>query len=104
MPLINCKVTLKVTWNKNCVISSLDAAGANVVEFMITKTELYVPIVTLSTKDNAKLSKLLNDRFKRSIYCNRCNTVHQTKDADPTYRYQLESAWQGVNRLFCISF
>ena len=29
---------------------------------------LYVTIVTLSSQDNVKLSKLLNEGFKRSIY------------------------------------
>ena len=37
---------------------------------MITNTNLYVPVVTLSTKDNNNLTKQLNDSFKRSIYCN----------------------------------
>ena len=61
----------------------------------------YVPIITLSTKDNAKLSKLLNDGFKRSIYWNNYKTVHRTEAAaDPTYRYQLDDSYQGVNRLF----
>ena len=32
------------------------------------KTMLYVPIVTLSSKDNVKLVKLLEDRFNRPVY------------------------------------
>ena len=47
MPQVNCKVDLELTWNKNCVICSDDAAGNNVVSFEITNTKLYVPIVTL---------------------------------------------------------
>ena len=38
--------------------------------FKITNTKLYVPIVTLSTKDNVKLSKQLNNEFKRPVYWN----------------------------------
>ena len=38
--------------------------------FTITDAKLYVPIVTLSTEDNAKLSKLLSEGFKRSVYWN----------------------------------
>ena len=36
--------------------------------FAITDTKLYFPIVTLSAEDNVKLSKLLGEGFKRSIY------------------------------------
>ena len=36
--------------------------------FTIADAKLYVPIVTLSTKDNAKLSKLLSEGFKRPVY------------------------------------
>ena len=39
-------------------------------KFKITNTKLYVPIVTLSTKDNVKLSKQLNKEFKRPVYWN----------------------------------
>ena len=69
MPLNNCKIDLELTWHKDCIISSADAAG-QVVSFMITNTKLYVPVVTLSTKDNNNLTKQLNDGFKRTIYWN----------------------------------
>ena len=36
--------------------------------FKITNNKLYVPIVTLSTKDNVKLVKLLEGAFKRPVY------------------------------------
>ena len=36
----------------------------------ITNTKLYVPIVTLSTKDNMKLTKQLNEGFKKPVYWN----------------------------------
>ena len=51
MPLINCKVNLILTWSKDCVSSF--ATGET--KFAITETKLYVPVVTLSTEDNAKL-------------------------------------------------
>ena len=55
MPLINCKIHLELNWTKNFVMSSI--AGATT--FKITSTKLYVPIVTLSTKDKANLTKQL---------------------------------------------
>ena len=57
MPLVNCKIDLELTWHKDCMISTVDAAVNNVVSFMITDTKLHVPVVTLSTKDNTNLTK-----------------------------------------------
>ena len=51
MPLINCKVNLILTWSEDCVITNSTGKG----KFKITETKLYVPVVTLSTQDNAKL-------------------------------------------------
>ena len=36
--------------------------------FKLTNTKLYLPIVTLSSKDNVKLVKLLEGRFNRPVY------------------------------------
>ena len=52
MSLINCKVHLILTWSANCVIVYTNVANQGAT-FTITKTRLYVPIVTLSTQDNA---------------------------------------------------
>ena len=38
--------------------------------FKITNTKLYAPIVTLSSKNNVKLVKLLEEGFKRPVYWN----------------------------------
>ena len=38
--------------------------------FTITDAKLYIPIVTISTEDNAKLSKLLSEGFKKPVYWN----------------------------------
>ena len=67
MPLTNCEVNLILTWSPNCVISS--ATGET--KFKITETKLYVPVVTLSTQDNAKLLQQLKSGFKRTINWNK---------------------------------
>ena len=106
MPLVNCKVDLELTWTKNCVISSADAAANTVVSFKITDTKLYVPIVTLSTKDNSNLTKQLNDGFKRIVYWNEYKAVPEpmaTTAADP-FTKTLDASFQGVNRLFVLAF
>ena len=71
MPLINCKVELSLKWIENCVLTTAEigananATVADSATFKITDAKLYVPIVTLSVEDNSKLSKLLNEGFKR---------------------------------------
>ena len=45
MPLINCEVSLILTWSSTCVITN--STGEE--KFEITDTKLYVPVVTLST-------------------------------------------------------
>ena len=49
--VINCEVNLTLTWSSTCVNTNYTGAG----KFKITETKLYVPIVTSSTQNNAKL-------------------------------------------------
>ena len=54
MPLINWEVKLILNWSANCVIIYTNVNN-QVPTFTITETNLYVPVVTLLTQDNAKL-------------------------------------------------
>ena len=107
MPLVNCKIDLELTWHKDCMISSVNAAANQVVSFMITDTKLYVPVVTLSTKDNTNLTKQLNEGFKRTIYWNQYvskpfpETPHKKTGIT---RFALDAALQGVKRIFVLAF
>ena len=66
MPLINREVELVLTWSAGCVITYTSVAD-QVPPFTTTQTNLYVPIVTLSTQDKAKLLLQLKSAFKRTI-------------------------------------
>ena len=68
MPLIN----LILIWSANCVISN--AAENHDTTFVKTDTKLNVPVVTLSTQDNAKLLQQSKSRFKRTIKWNKCHS------------------------------
>ena len=70
MPLINCEVELILNWSENCVIIYTDVAD-QVPTFTIIETNLYVPVVTLSTQDNAKLLPQLKSGLKRTISWNK---------------------------------
>ena len=99
MPLINCKVELSLKWYENCILSSAGTAAT----FAITDTKLYVPIVTLKTEDNAKLSKLLNEGFKRSIYWNKYKIIF--KDYNNEYiRERLDDSFLWVSRLYVLAY
>ena len=67
MPLINCEVNLILIWSSTCVITNSTGAG----RFAITDTRLYVPVVTLSTKENTKLLQQIKSGFKRVINWNK---------------------------------
>ena len=65
IPLINCEVELILSWSKNSVLVDItrkNAQGSNSaivppaeLEFKITDTKLYVPVVNLSKENNIKL-------------------------------------------------
>ena len=66
MFLLNCEIELILDWSANCVIIYTDVAN-QVPTFTITETNLYVPVVTLSTQDNWKSLPQLKNSFKRTI-------------------------------------
>ena len=70
MPLINFEVELILNWSADCVIIYTDVANQNPT-FTITETNLYVPVVTLSTHDNTKLLQQLKLGFKITVSWNK---------------------------------
>ena len=48
---------------------------ANTVIFKINDAKLYVPILISSAEDNIKLSKLLSEGFKRTVYWNKYKVI-----------------------------
>ena len=74
MPLINCEVNLILTWSSTCVITN----STGVRKFPITDTKLCVPVVTLSTQDNAELLQQLKSGFKRTINWNEYQSDSKT--------------------------
>ena len=54
IPLINCEITLNLNWSENYIIVATNMADQDTI-FSITDTKRYVPLITLSTQDNAKL-------------------------------------------------
>ena len=55
--------------------ANANATGADSATFKITDAKIYVPIITLSAEDNAKLSKILSEGFKRTVYWNKYKVI-----------------------------
>ena len=102
MPLINFEIELILTWSRNCVIIYADV-NQNPT-FTITETNLYVPLVTLSTQDNAKLLPQLKSGFKRTISWNKYLAKPELLAQNPNLNHLIEPSFQGVNRLFVLAF
>ena len=100
MPLINSKVNLELTWSKDCVITTFTVEE----KFQITETNLYVPVVILLTQDNAKLLQQLKSGFKRIINWNKYESSVKTFAQNRYLNYLINPSFQGVNRLFVLSF
>ena len=100
MPLINCEVNLILTWSSTCVITG--STGARTFE--ITDTKLYVPVVTLSTQENAKLLQQLKSDFKRVINWNKYLLKPELLRRNPNLNPLVEPNFQGINRFFVLAF
>ena len=73
--------------------------------FKIRNTKLYVLIITLSTKDNVKLTNKLNEGFERSVYWHKYKTKIESKKADDDLtRFYLNAFFEGVKKLFILAF
>ena len=97
MSLINCEVNLILTWSSTCVITNSTGVGT----FEITDTKLYVPVVTLSTKQNVKF---LKSDFKRVVNWNKYLSKPELLRRNANLKYLIEPSFQGINRLFILVF
>ena len=86
IPLINCEIKLILSWYKECVlvgkalrnepdpqpnppIPAIESPTN--AEFEITDCKLYVPVVTLSAKNDNKLLERLKSGLRRTIKWNK---------------------------------
>ena len=62
-------------------------------------------MVTSSTEDNPKLSILLTEGFKRSVYWNKYKVIPEDRyNANVGIRKLIDPGWQGINRLFVLAY
>ena len=72
--------------------------------FPISKKNLYVPVLTLSTQDNAKLLEKLKSGFKRTIGRNRFQSKVSIQRQNQYLDYLIDIRFQGMSRVFILSF
>ena len=100
MPIINCEINLILTWSDKCLLYN----DAKVTTLAIADTKLYIPVVTLSTQDNAKLIEQLKPGFKRTINCRKHQSKVTMQAPNPFLDSLIHPSFHGVNRLFVLSF
>ena len=115
IPLINCEITLILSWYKECVLVGRafrgpPAAAANRInsptdaKFEITDCKLYVPVVTLSAENDNKLLEQLKSGFRRSIKWNKYMSQMSNQNKNNNLNYLIDTTFSNVNRLFVLSF
>ena len=116
--LVNCEVSLTLTWSENCVITSkatreaglgADSAvpginnPANAV-FKTTDCKFYVPVVTLSAGNDNKHLEQLKTRFKRTVKWNKYRSEMSNQTKNNNRNYLIDLTFTNMNRLFVLSF
>ena len=84
MPLINFEISRDLTWSEDCVIG---LSATEKTKFSITYTKLYVPVETIRLINWNKYQSTL-EKLPQCRYLN----------------YLIDPSFQGVNRLFVLSF
>ena len=92
-----------MTWCASCVLIYTNVPNQDPI-FTITETNLYVPVVTLSTQDNAKLLPQVKSGFKRRISWNKYLAKPELLAQNANLNHLIEPSFQGINRLFILAF
>ena len=97
LPLINTKLYMELNWTKYSVLCNQNQNSI----FQITKDELYIPVVTLNTENNNKLSELLSKGFERTVVWNECKSKIETVNvaANDNNFKRTTLSFQGVSKL-----
>ena len=112
IPLINCEITLVLSWYKECVPVGRvhrgpPAAAINSPtdsKFEISDCKLYVPIVTVSAEIDNKLLEQLKSGFRRTIKWNKYMSQMSNQNKNNNLNYLIDTTFSNVKRLFVLSF
>ena len=94
-------MTVRAAGNTNDPSAIVAPTG---LEFQITDTELYVPVVTLSKVNNQKLLEQLKSGFKRTAKWNEYRSQMTVQSNNNNSNYLIDPPFTKVNRLFVLPF
>ena len=89
-----------LTWSSTFVITN----SADARRFVIIDTKLYISVVTLSKQDNGNFRQQLKSGFKRTSNWNKYQSGPKTYAQNRYLNQLVDPNFQGVNRLFVLSF
>ena len=101
--LTNYEINFSLTWSEDYVTASNTAADEQ-TKFAIVDKKLYVPVVTLSTRDNLRLLQQFKLRFKGNVNWNKYQSKVTLQNRKRYLDYLIDPSFQGVKRLFVLSF
>ena len=103
--LINCETQLILTWSKNYILADMTLANnpSTELEFQISGTKLYVPIVTLSTENDKKCLEQLKSGFKKTVKWNKYKSQMTIQSNKNNLNYLIDPAFTKDNSLFALS-
>ena len=111
IPLINCEIEFVLIWSKNCSLAEMTVtlAGNNDdsplivprtgLEFQITDTKLYVPVVTLSKENDIKLLEQLKSGLKRTLKWNKYISQMTIQPQNNNLYYLIDPTFMNVKML-----
>ena len=92
------------SWAKEFVLikQNKNIAGVN---FVITSTKRYLPVVTLSiNNNNIKFVEKIKQEFKRKICWSKYRSEITTRPKSNNLDYLVDPTFRNINRLFVVSF
>ena len=95
IPLINYEVNLILTWFADRIKICINV-GNQVPSSAITETNLYVPVVTLSTQNHTKLLPQLKSGFNRTMSWNKYLSKPESLAQNPNLNHLVERSFEGV--------
>ena len=113
--LINCEVSLALSWSEICVITSMEKAKLVAGQpnrgdspedeaFKIKYCKLYVRVVALSAENDNKLLEQLKTGFKRTIKLNKYGSEMSNQTKNNNLNYLIDPTFTNVNRIFVLTF
>ena len=94
--MIDCLIVVESTISHYSAAVEKDNVNFNKIILTMKNTKLYVPVVTLTAKDN------LRKGFEKSVYWNKYKTKSKSKNTTNEYINFLEWNFVGVKGLFAL--